>query len=229
MATQVDIWNLALTRLDISQMVNSINDQSAVAGICNRFYDQARRRTLESAYGPFASVSAPLAVLFDQSTATTQSAIYYPGWRYVYQEPNDCVRTIAVTTQYGLRQNPWLNWWWQQANLSLASQSWGQYAPPYERVVGMDGQSTAIVCDQDAAWLIYVRDVQNVSLYSEAFKSLVAWILAIDIAGPVSANSNRKKEAMAAAKEEMTRALSIELNQQKNDPYPDSISITARR
>lgn len=229
MATQVDIFNLALTRLDVSQLVKSVNDATAVAGICTTFYDGARRRTIEAAYWPFATVAAALALSYDQSTAATTSAIYYPGWRYVYAQPNDCLRTVAVTTQFGLRQNPWLNWWWQQANLSLSSQSWGQYAPPYERVTAQDGQSIAILCDQDAAWLIYNRDVTNVSLYSESFKSLLAWALAIDIAGPVSANANRKKEAGIAYKEELSRALSIELNQQKNDPYPDSISITGRR
>lgn len=228
MASVTDIWNLALTRLDISQSIQSVDDQNAPAGVCKRFYDSCRKRTLEAAYWSFANVAQALAVELDQSTVQTQADTFYPGWRFVYAAPNDCLRAIAVTTQFGLRQNPWLNWWWQQSNLSLGAQSWGQFAPPFRMVENAAQNGRSILCDQDSAWLIYTRDVTNVSVYSEAFKSLLAWCLAIDIAGPVSANQNAKKLAMEGYKDELSVALAVDLNQERTDPYPDSRSITGR-
>ena len=65
MATQIDVYNLALTHLDISQTVQSINDNSPAAGTMNRFWDLARRKVLESAHWGFATKAAALDAMSD--------------------------------------------------------------------------------------------------------------------------------------------------------------------
>jgi len=215
--------------LDVSQPVASVNDNSAQAGACNRFYDFARQRVLERCFWDFATKTAALALLLDQSTLSTQSELVFPGWRYIYAEPTDCLRALAVTTQYGMRLNPYTRSWWY--DMSQAPQ-WGPYRPPWRRAIDQisatPGQSIDILTDQDSAWLVYVTDVPNVNLWTQAFQECVAWNLAAKIAGPVSANQMAKANAVKMADQSITSAMMIELNSQQPDPYPDSPAITAR-
>lgn len=230
MASFLDVYNLALTKIDISATVQSVNDNSPEAGVCNRYYDYARKKVLEKAYWDFATKSASLALLLDQSTLAQQSQMVFPGWRYVYARPNDCLRALAVTTQYGMRLNPFTRSWWY--DMSQAPQ-WGPYRPPWRQAIDVinpagAGQSIDILTDQDSAWLVYVTDVQNVNLWSQAFTDCVAWQLAVPIAGPLSANQVAKQNAIKMAEISLTSAMMIALNEQQPDPYPDSPAITAR-
>lgn len=224
----LDCYNLALTKLDLSSTVQDVNDKSLQAGICNRYYDYARKRVLEKAYWDFATKSAALALILDQSTVATQSALVFPGWRYIYAKPADCLRALAVTTQYGLRLNPSTRWWYDSAQ----TPQWGPYRPPWRQTIDSvqqtEGQAIDILTDQDSAWLVYVMDVPNVNLWSTAFLDAVSWNLAVPIAGPLSANQTAKQTAIKMAEASITSALAITLNEQQPDPYPDSPAITAR-
>jgi hypothetical protein len=188
-------------------------------------------RVLEFCWWDFATKSVALQLLLDQSTLSLQSQLVFPGWRYIYALPQDCLRALAVTTQYGMRLNPFTRSWWY--DMSQAPQ-WGPYRPPWRRA-NIDGTNpnlptpgTAILTDQDSAWLVYVEDVQNVALWSQAFVEAVAWNLAYLAAGPLSANQNAKKRAFEETHNSLVRAMSIELNESQPDPYPDSPAITAR-
>lgn len=230
MASLLDVYNLALTNLDISQPVNSVNDQTPAAGVCNRYYDFARQTVLEKAHWGFATKMAALALLLDQSTVATQAAMVFPGWRYVYAKPTDCLRALAVTTQYGIRLNPYTRSWWY--DMSQAPQ-WGPYRPPWREAIDVinpagPGNAVDILTDQDNAWFVYVTDPTNVNIWSQAFKDCVAWHLSVRIAGPLSANQIAKQNAIKMAKDSLTDALLIDLNEQQPDPYPDSPAITAR-
>lgn len=225
MSSQLDCWNLALTHLDVSQTVQSVSEQSVPAGILRRYYDYARKRVLEKAHWNFATKTAALALLVDQSTIATQAAMLYPGWRYIYARPNDCLRGLAVTTQYGLRMNPFTRGWYDM------SQQWGPYRPPWTEcadVTATPGQTIDILTDQDSAWLVYVTDVTNVNLWSQAFLDAVAWNLAAVAAGPLSANQAAKQTAIKMADISITAALGLTLNEQQPDAYPASPAITAR-
>lgn len=232
MSSQIDVYNLALTNLDLSETVQSVNDASAAAGACNRFYDWARQKVLERAYWDFATKAPALALVLDQNTLPTNQIIY-PGWRYVYARPTDCLRFLSVTTQYGLRVNPFLAFWWRAGAMDCSAGSWGPFRPPY--LMRLDqvntanpGQSVNILTDQDSAYGVYVTDVTNVGLWSQSFRECVAWQLAVPIAGPLSANQNAKKNAVVMVERLITQALQISLGQEQPDPYPDSPAITAR-
>lgn len=230
MPSVTDVWNLALTKIDISQTVQSVNDGTPAAGACSRWYDFARKRVLERCWWDFATKSAALALILDQSTLTQQSQLTFPGWRYIYARPNDCLRALAVTTQYGMRLNPFTRSWWY--DMSQAPQ-WGPYRPPWRQAIDTlspsgPGNAIDILTDQDSAWLVYVQDVTNVNLWSMAFMECVAWNLAVPIAGPLSANQEAKKMAVEMADKSITSAMMITLNEQQPDPYPDSPAITAR-
>lgn len=231
MSTQVDCYNLALTFLDVSQTVQSINDNTPAAGTLNRYWNYARQRVLERCWWDFATKMIALPLLLDQSTLSMQSQYVFPGWRYIYQRPVDCLRALAVTTQYGMRLNPFTRSWWY--DMSQAPQ-WGPYRPPW-RQMNLDGSNpslsyvgTAVLTDQDSAWLVYVQDVTNVGLWSQSLFECVAWNLAKVSAGPLSANQAAKAMAVKMADLSITEALLVSLNESQPDPYPDSPAITAR-
>lgn len=232
MASQVDVYNLALTYLDISQTVQSINDDSAAAGTCNRWYDWARQKVLERAHWDFATKTPALGLVLDQNTLT-QAQIIYPGWRYVYARPLDCFRFLAVTTAYGLRVNPFLAFWWRAGAMDCSAGSWGPFRPPFREAIDQvntanPNQSINILTDQDSAYGVYVTDVTNVGLWPASFMEAVAWQLAVPIAGPLSANQTAKQNAIKMTEQSLTAALAVTLNERQNDPYPDSPAITAR-
>jgi hypothetical protein len=228
MSSQIDFYNLALQSLDLSQTVQTINDP--VAGILNRYWDYARKKVLEKCYWEVATKAVALTLLLDQSTLTLQSQLLFPGWRYIYQKPGDCIRGLYVATQYGMRLNPFTRSWWY--DMSQAPQ-WGPYRPPW-RQANFDGtnpnltyKGTGILTDQDSAWFYYVQDI-DISLYTQAMFEAVAWNLAVPIAGPLSANQTAKKNAIDMADKSILSAMMIDLNQSQPDPYPDSPAITAR-
>lgn len=232
MATKIDCWNLALHFLDLSQTIQSQNDTSEAAGACNAHYDFARKRVLEQAPFGFATKMPALSLLLDQNTLAT-NAIVYPGWRYVYQRPTDCLRFLSVTTQYGLRVNPFLAFWWRAGAMDCSAGSWGPFRPPYREAIDQTNQTNPnqqinILTDQDSAYGVYVTDVTNVNLWSQAMFEAVAWQLAVPIAGPLSANQNAKANAVKQAKLSLTNVLQLAFNEMQEDPYPDSPAITAR-
>jgi len=231
-ATQVDCYNLALTHLDISQTVNSINDNTPAAGTLNKYWDLARQKVLEGAHWGFATKATPIALILDQATLAA-NAIIYPGWRYVYARPVDAFRMLAVTTAYGLRVNPSMAFWWNNGGMAGVFGSWGAFRPPWRQSIDQvntanPGQSIDILTDQVQAYAVYVTDVQNVGLWSSSFLECVSWQLAEYAAGPLSANQAAKQLAIKMAKLSITTALEKELNEQQSDPYPDSPAITAR-
>lgn len=229
MASVLDVFNLALTRIDVSTTIQSVNDTLPEAGACKRFYDFARKRVLEKAYWDFATKAAALALVLDQSTLSVASKIAFPGWRYVYSRPVDAVRCLAVTTQFGLRVNPNTRWWYDISNVLQT----GPYRPPWRQMIDTlnpagAGNAIDILTDQDSAWLVYVQDVPNVNLWSAAFLDCVAWNLGALIAGPLSANQTSKASALKMAETSITSAVMLALNEQQPDPYPSSPAIVAR-
>lgn len=227
MASQIDVWNLTLHLLDLSQTIKSVNENSEAAGACKAHYDWARRKVLERAYWDFATKIPALALTLDQATIAA-TAVVYPGWRFVYQRPVDCLRFLAVTTQYGLRVSPIRSFWWTPTN----SWSWGPFRPPFreaiDQIASTPNQSINILTDQDSAYGVYVADVTNVNLWSQSFFEAVAWQLTVPVAGPVSAKESARQNAIKMAEQSLTTALQVQFGERQDDPYPDSPAITSR-
>ena len=211
-----------------------MNDASPAAGACARWYDFARKRVLEKGQWDFAVKIIPLSLLLDQNTLTVAQVIY-PGWRYVYARPTECLRALAVTTNFGLRVNPFLAFWWRAGAMDCSAGSWGPFTPPWRQVLDQGvanpnnpGAATNILTDQDSAYLAYVADVTNVNLWNQAMFEAVAWNLSAPIAGPVKASEGKKQLAVKMADLSINNAIAIDLSQKQPDPYPDSPNITAR-
>jgi hypothetical protein len=224
-ASQLDIYNLALAHLDLGQRVASLTEASPQQAYCSLFYDRARKLVLEQCFWTFATRAVALTLLLDQVTLPA-SGIVYPGWRFIYAKPIDCLKMQAVTTQNGIRAQRSLSWFWNPA------QTWGPYRPPWTEALDYvgtpPGMALDILTDQDSAWGIETIDPPNVGLWPETMIDCVSWQLSTLISGPASANQKAKEMALKMAALSLSRALAQNTNEQQPDPYPDSPSIQAR-
>jgi hypothetical protein len=231
-STKLDVWNRSLANLGIGQQVASETETSPQATWCKTYWDAARKMVLERCYWSNSTKAAALNLLLDQSTLTSSSAIIMPGWRYIYARPNDCLKAQVVTTQFGIRANPWMSYWWQISNVAYGAPLWGPFRPPWTEMLDQiqtpPGNSIDILTDQDGAWLIYTTDIVNIALYPETMCDAIAWQMSIWISGPASASAEMRKLAAAEAPKSLGVALAQNLNEQQPDAYPESPSIQAR-
>ena len=232
MSTQLDVYNSALAYLGLSQRVQSLTEQSQQNSVMGAFWDKARKTVLEQCYWTLATKSAALSLLLDQSLSASTAAIIYPGWRYIYARPTDCLKAQVVTTQFGIRANPWMSYWWQIANVAYGAPLWGPFRPPWTEALDQinqpPGNSIDILTDQDGAWLIYTTDIVNIAIYPEVLADAVAWQLSWMTAGPLSASDKKAERAEKERLLALSRALAQNLNEMQEDAYSESPSIQAR-
>lgn len=88
MSSQVQIYNLALGNIGVSETVASITERSKSAIVCTQYWELARDTVLADFDWPFATQYATLALLAGTPTE----------WLYAYQYPTDCLRAIGLAT-----------------------------------------------------------------------------------------------------------------------------------
>lgn len=215
----VDICNMALSELSISIGVQSLNppDQSAQAKVCAFWYPKCRDQLLRSAPWNFAYTSIALA----------SDATVFPGWRYAYQYPNDCLQGIAVTTAAGQRLGSgfWSSYWWP-----YPVQGGGVGKIPFKVVVStaVAGQK-AILCDLPApAYLFYIQCVTNTAMFDPMFCDTLALEIAAKIGGPLRADAQKVQACAQGAAARRLEALAQTMNEGQQDMERVSPSISAR-
>ena len=82
MASQIDIYNMALGHLGQQQTVSSLTEQSSQRIALSRFYATARDMQLRLAQWPFARKTKMLSVVAEDPT---------DEWTFSYRYPNDCL------------------------------------------------------------------------------------------------------------------------------------------
>lgn len=155
MASEVDISNLALSRLGDSATISSIDpvEGSAQAEHCDMFYPIARDSLLEMHDWNFATRRAALARLADGS----------PNWRFSYAAPKDMLRALAVHPPRA---------------------QYNAFTQPFEVEADAHG-SLIILTNQEDADLRYTARIQDTTKFPPLFVDALAWLLASYLAGPV--------------------------------------------
>lgn len=98
MANQVDICNIALTHLNISKEIASMDERSQEAQALRRVYPTARLATLRDFEWPFATKFVTLGLVKENPTVE---------WAFSYQYPSDCIhfRKILSGVRNDTRQS----------------------------------------------------------------------------------------------------------------------------
>jgi hypothetical protein len=232
----VDLCNMGLSYLGISTQIQSITppDGTEQAKVCAFWYDKCRQELLQIAPWSFAYTSVILAsdASLAGASGTIGSTYAFPGWRYAYQYPNDCLQAIAVTTYAGLRLGPafWSNWWWPVSGMTYAIPK-----IPYKIVqsVANPGQQM-ILCDLPSSatspvYLFYIQNVTNTQQFTPLFNNGLAFDIGYRAGLTMrSANLQKVQFCQAAAKTARLEALAQALNEFQQDQERDSPSVMAR-
>lgn len=155
MASEVDICNLALSRLGDNATVASINppEGSAQGEHCARFYPIARDSLLESHPWKFATCREPLARLSHESW----------NWAYAYAAPVKAIRLLSILP---------------------ATASNDARTQDYEMEADNNGVML-ILTNVEQATVRYIARVTDPTKYSPLFVDALGWLLASHLAGPI--------------------------------------------
>lgn len=213
MADEAAIANLALGRLRVGQRISALSDQSTAAGYCDQFFDQCRQEVLRAFPWPCTLRAEALAQVSGQS---------FPGWSYVYQYPANCLMVRCVADESGMRV--------AQRYLFSDPCNYSQYIArfPWQSALKDDEASQVILSDVSSAWVYYTVNVTNVGIYPPDLVSCIADRLAMEVGGPLQADSAMIDRAERRYSISLSTASAQAMNEQREDARPDSPSISCR-
>lgn len=168
MASQLDIWNLALSHLGDKANIADPDESSAQADHCRRFYPIARNTLLELHDWKFATRRVTLALLLEDPT---------DDWLYAYAPPSDCIKERTVFMSEGD---------------NCAGRGYGF------DVETIDDDLSVIYTNVEDAILRYTALITDTTKYSALFVDAFTWLLASYVAGPLIKGSEGIKAGQAA-------------------------------
>jgi hypothetical protein len=197
MASEVDICNLALSRIGDSATVVSINppEASAQAQHCARFYPIARNSLLERHAWGFSlrRVSLPLLTVNPSTT-----------WAYAYGCPSDVTNFVSVLAPDAADD-------YSVAGVTQAQ----KYA------VEIDSEGNyVLLTNQENAVLRYTGTVTDTTKFSGLFVDALSWQLAAYLAGAMikgDTGFNMAAKCAQYAEAVLSKAIESDANQTKLD------------
>ena len=217
MASQLDIYNLAIGRVGSDKTVAALNENSKEARLCNRNYAQCRDEVMESAAFPFAVKVKAL--------ASVTPNLQLDGWAYQFAKPDDCLRILEVgpLSEAGASIGYWGG---------CCGGPWDAYKREgmfaYRLMLADDGNSSVILANNQQSYITYVAKVTNAAVFSPMMVSTIADRLSMELALPLTASSNWLQVAMTRYNNSFNINANIQYDQQDNGPDPMPASILAR-
>jgi hypothetical protein len=198
MSSDVEICNIALSRVAHTQPIASLTEKSKAAELCRMFYGPMRELVLQAFPWPFAGSIVALA---DIGTPA-------PGWAYRYRYPADCLKVRNIV-QPGTRR-------------ALTS----DLEIPYQ--IGYDAGGRVIHTDQPGAVCRFTFKVEDSTFFDPQFADALAWRVAMELALPLSSKPDLQQFANQSYQMAMTLAEGSAFEESQDDPEPESEFITVR-
>lgn len=208
--SKTDIFNFALGHIGHTETVASTEENSKARKVCSRFYDLALERTLEDFPWDFSIRSVALAEI---------SGFDFPGWKYAYRYPSDCLNARQITDEDGRR----IVWWEYTPGQNFIR--WQPPVVPFKVVSDEDGR--VILTDKEDAYLVYTARVDNPALWDNQFVEALSRLLAYYIAVPLSVDASRAQNNFQSYRIALSEAMRVHLNQGHPQERPESPSIRA--
>lgn len=200
----VQICNMALSRIAVSQQISSLTEASNEARVCSLWYESCRDLALQSFPWKFAR---KISALQDIGTPAV-------GWAYRFRYPNDCLKALKVTDGASDRM--------------IGSSSATLVKIPYDVISDESNAGKAIVCDSDDIYLHYTANIQDPTLFDPMFASALAWLIASEIATPLSAAAQYSEAAYKSYIGMVNEAFAASVNEGYEGPENTSDIITGR-
>jgi hypothetical protein len=203
MATQVAIYNLALTRCGVTQPVTALDESSTGAQQCAAVYEICRDEVLRAFPWEFAAARAALSLIEEDPN---------DDWYYSYAWPSDCITPRMIPGgERGTSQ---------------------AFVRSYTPEVTVDEVTTPavrhILTDVEDAELIYTARVTDPTLYDSDFVSALAWRMAMDVSIGMSRAPNFYQTAERNYFASISKAKANAANETQRDAPPESDFITER-
>lgn len=200
MASVVEICNMALSHLGISQGISNFEtEKSSEAAACRLFYTIAKEATLRDFNWPFAVKIAALSLVEEDPN---------DEWSYSYRYPVNCLNAVRILS--GVRNETKTTY------------------IPYKIVY--DSTGSLIYCDQEDAELEYIYNITDPTHFTSDFVIALSYRLASYLAARLTKGDPFQLQAkvLKLYEYEVSRTKATALNEQKYDAEPEAGSITAR-
>jgi hypothetical protein len=126
-------------------------------------------------------------------------------WDYSYQYPNNCLRALEIVTLVE-----------------------GDDPVPFEVALAPSGDSRVILCDLPQAQLKYIARVTNPNLYDPNFVVALSWLLAVELAAPLTGDKERMQLVTDTYQRAVSAAAALDANEAHRDLNRDADHIRAR-
>ena len=200
MTSQVEIYNMALGNIGISETVASLEERSKALQVCNRFWELARDTALAQFPWQFATKVATLALIGTPPR----------GWQYQYQYPTDCLKAMHLTPAGRIPRPQSMS---ERQNFNTGYGDGGQ----------------VIWTNEEAAELAYIVRITDTGRFPPLFVEALSWKLAQLISTPMTAQTSIVQSAMAGYTQAWQLAASQDLNESTGDILSASVDyINAR-
>ncbi len=184
MATNVDIGNMALSRLGTRATIAALSENSTEARAINQWYETIRDDLLGMIDWNFSRVSQALA-----SSGTPPAR-----WAYSYAYPSDCLKIWRL--DFG-------GWYWSR---------WNGVAIPFE--IASDGTNQFLLCNDAIVSAVYGQRVTDPSRFSAAFVLAFADCLAAAVALPITQKADLAERLARHAQDRVEKAMTDSANEE---------------
>jgi len=200
MSSVISICNLALASIGKPD-IQDIDEASAEAQACKKFYEQARDTLLQSYPWRFAQTTAALAEVVNVKTNR---------WGHAYQRPADCLKALRVTDTYDLDYLP----------------SDGGSVVAGGHAYAIEGAT--IYCGLSPAYLVFTQRLEDPTRYPSLFIEALAWRLAVSLAMPLTRDPKVRADAYQLAVQTMGQAGVSDANEVRQVDDAPARAIEAR-
>lgn len=208
MATsEAQICNKALARLGIKSFIEDLSDDGTEeAEACNVFYEDTRDACLAAFPWPFATLRKALAEV-DYTTEPARD-----GWDKIFKLPDGCLAPRYI----------------REAGDTLRAFREDDKIPFVIEKASVD-DSQVLLCDLETPVLFYTARVEDVTKFPPLFVDAFSWLLAQELAMPLTVKPDRLTLAQKMYTMKINEARAMSFNGQQEDPQPETESIAARR
>ncbi len=198
MSSDIEICNIALSRVAHTSPIVSFSERSKEAELCKVLYAPMRELVLKGFPWPFAESTVTLADIGSPA----------PGWAFRYRYPADCL-AVREIIQPGWRRAP-------TADMQI----------PFK--VGYDAGGRVIHTDQPEAAVRFTFRVEDSTFFDALFADALAWRLGQELALPLSSKPDLQQFCKQGYAEALTVAQGAAFEESRDDPEPESEFVTVR-
>ncbi len=201
MASEVEIYNLALTNIAAKAQVQGLTEESNERKYCSANFKSALTIVLEDHDWGFASDADDLALIRDSNDDPPPRV----PWIYEYAYPAE-----AVVVREIIRDTD------------------NEKVVPFELGLNDSGTGKVIFTDKQSAKARWTRRITAITLLSPRAAECVGWKLATMIVIPLTHNLKLKQNAEQSYLNALAEAKKSDFNEGENRKEPDPTLIQAR-